>query len=193
MEIENLLNISTRQELREWLTDNSTKETSCWIPLSISPKPNLILGLDAVEEALCFGWIDNSGKKTPDGILAGRFTPRRKNSSWTELNKERVRRLERLGLMTDEGRKCLPDMSESSFKIHPRVMQALKSNPGVYEKFLEFPELYRRVRVDTIQSCLKKGKKQEEVFEQRLNKLIENTQQGKMYGAWNDSGRLLEN
>jgi len=55
-----------------------------------------------VEEALCFGWIDNT-LSLIEGARMQRFSPGRKNSLWTELNKERVRRLERLGLMTDSG------------------------------------------------------------------------------------------
>ena len=67
--------------------------------------------IDAVEEALCFGWTDSS-QKVIEGVRYQRFSPRRKGSVWTELNKERVRRLERLNLMTDAGRSILPNMGE---------------------------------------------------------------------------------
>ena len=63
--------------------------------------------IDIVEEALCFGWIDSTLKKLPDGRLAQRLSPRRKGSHWTELNKERCRDLESRGLMTDSGRMAL--------------------------------------------------------------------------------------
>ena len=63
--------------------------------------------LEIVEEALCFGWIDSTCKKMPDGRLAQRLSPRRKDSHWTELNKRRYADLERRGLMTDAGRKAL--------------------------------------------------------------------------------------
>jgi hypothetical protein len=56
-----------------------------------------------------------------------RFSPKRKNSPWTELNKDRVRRLERLGLMTDAGRRVLPAMGPRSFRINPDVTAALKA------------------------------------------------------------------
>jgi len=55
--------------------------------------------------------------------LAQRLSPRSKNSSWTELNKERVRRLERLGLMRKEGREALPDMDPESFRIDAVIEQ----------------------------------------------------------------------
>ena len=185
-----LLPVKSRQELRDWLAAHSTTEKYCWIIISRKPKPNTILYLDAVEEALCFGWIDGMNKKYSETELAQRLSPRQKKGNWTELNKERVRRLDRLGLMTDEGRKCLPDMSPKSFKIHPRILRALKKDPAVYEKFITFPELYQRVRIDTIQSELKYN--HPDSFKSRLKKLIEYTKNGKMYGDWHDDGRLIE-
>ena len=56
--------------------------------------------IDAVEEAMCFGWIDSTTKKMDNGITAQRLAPRRKGSLWSELNKERCRRMERLERMT---------------------------------------------------------------------------------------------
>jgi uncharacterized protein YdeI (YjbR/CyaY-like superfamily) len=67
--------------------------------------------LEIVEEALCFGWIDSTLKKLPDGRLVQRLSPRRKGSHWTELNKERCRELESRGLMTDAGRKALKEIA----------------------------------------------------------------------------------
>ena len=94
--------------------------------------------LDAVEEALCFGWIDSS-QKVIDGIRHQRFSPRRKGSVWTELNKERVRRLEKLNLMTDAGRSVLPDMNEE-FKMDKDIEKLLKKENAL-DNFNSFPEL----------------------------------------------------
>ena len=63
--------------------------------------------VEVVEEALCFGWIDSTKKKLPDGRLIQRLSPRRKGSHWTELNIHRCLDLERRGLMTDAGRRVL--------------------------------------------------------------------------------------
>ena len=63
--------------------------------------------IDVVEEALCFGWIDSTLKRLPDGRLAQRLSPRRKRSHWTELNKQRCAALEARGLMTEAGRRAL--------------------------------------------------------------------------------------
>lgn len=109
MEVTKLLTITDREQLRDWLQQNHLTEKSCWVACNRSktPKPDTLPYIDIVEEALCFGWIDSTVKKLPDGRLAQRLSPRRKNSNWTELNKERYRLLEERGLMTDSGREAL--------------------------------------------------------------------------------------
>ena len=104
------------------------------------------------------------------------------------MNKERVRRLEKLGFISEEGRRVLPDMDPGSFRIDRVVEQRLKEEKQVYENFMAFPDLYKRVRIDTIQSY----KNQPELFKSRLDKFITNTRENKMYGQWNDNGRLLD-
>ena len=188
MEIEDLIPVKSKEDLRYWLQDNGKTEKCCWVSVSMTPIPDVLLYLDAVEEALCFGWIDGVKKKMSETELAQRLSPRSKKSSWTELNKERVRRLEKLGLMTDEGRRVLPDMDYHSFRIDEDIEQRLKEEKQLYENFMAFPDLYKRIRIDTIQSY----KNQPELYKNRLDKFISNTREGKMYGQWNDNGRLLD-
>ncbi|RRJ66147.1 thymidylate synthase [Paenibacillus oralis] len=188
MEIESLIPVKSREDLRIWLQENGKTEKSCWVVVCMLPTPGTLLYLEAVEEALCFGWIDGIKKKISKTELAQRLSPRSKKSSWTELNKERVRRLEKLGLMTDEGRKVLPDMDHDSFKIDPAIEKRLKDDEQVYENFLAFPALYQRVRIDTIQSY----KNDSKLFKSRLDKFITYTKENKMYGQWHDHGRLLD-
>ncbi|OPH54970.1 thymidylate synthase [Paenibacillus ferrarius] len=186
MEIENLIPAKSREDVRIWLQENGKTKKFCWVVVSMTPTPNTLLYLDAVEEALCFGWIDGVKKKISETELAQRLSPRSKKSSWTELNKERVRRLDKLGLMRDEGRRVLPDMDHNSFRIDEEIEQRLKEEKQVYDNFMAFPDLYKRVRIDTIQSI----KNQPELFRSRLDKFIINTRENKMYGQWNDNGRL---
>ena len=105
MEITLLLEFQERRQLREWLQENHSTAKDCWVVTSRSKnQPMGVLPyLDVVEEALCFGWIDSTLKKLPDGRLAQRLSPRRKNSHWTELNKKRCQELESRGLMTPAG------------------------------------------------------------------------------------------
>lgn len=188
MEPVNLLTAQNRDELRAWLMENHTKEKECWVVVKRG-RPiddGTFWYIDAVEEAMCFGWIDSTTKKLEDGITAQKLAPRRKGSLWSELNKERCRRMERIGRMTEAGRAVLPDMSPDGFVIDEDVQRALRADCEVWENFMKFPPLYQRVRIDTIQI----KKKQPELFQSRLQKLIENTRKGIMYGEWNDNGRL---
>ena len=109
MDITLLLEFTQRQQLRDWLQENHASAKECWVVMSRAKNPVGVLPyLDVVEEALCFGWIDSTMKKLPDGRLAQRLSPRRKKSHWTELNKERCRRLIQEGKMTDAGLNVIP-------------------------------------------------------------------------------------
>lgn len=190
MEPVNLLKVNNREEFRSWLLKNSQSEKECWV-VAKRGKPTdskVLLYVDAVEEALCFGWIDSTRKKLESGETVQRFSPRRKGSIWSELNKERCRRMEKLGRMTDAGRAVLPDMSPSGFVADPEIIEALQADTVVWNNFIKFPPLYQRVRINTIQI----KKKDKELFHSRLKKLIENTKKGEMYGEWNDDGRLID-
>lgn len=190
MQPKNLLNAKNRTDLRIWLSEHHSTETECWVIVKRGrpQNDNTFWYIDAVEEAMCFGWIDSTEKRLDNGITAQRLAPRKKHSLWSELNKERCRRMEKLGLMTDAGRIVLPDMSPDGFVIDSEILNALKADTAVWNNFLSFPPLYRRVRIDTIQI----KKKQPELFRTRLQKFIENTRNGVMYGEWNDNGRLLD-
>lgn len=179
-----------RDELRLWLIENYNKENECWVIVKRGrpQNNNTFWYIDAVEEAMCFGWIDSTTKRLDNGVTAQRLAPRKKNSLWSELNKERCRRMEKLGRMTEAGRIVLPDMSPSGFIIDKKILYALQADTTLWNNFLSFPSLYQRVRIDTIQI----KKKQPELFQSRLQKFIENTKQGIMYGEWNDNGRLLD-
>ena len=186
----NILDIKTRSEFREWLTKNHYKASECWFVAKkgkVAPT-DAIWYLDAVEEALCFGWIDTTHKNV-NGVDLQKFTPRSKKTVWSELNKERCRRLEKLGLMTNFGRKVLPDMSTDNFAIDNDIMTMFIENPTAWNNFIRFPPLYQRIRIDTIQ---RDKKKDNQLFYQRAKKLIEYSAKNIMYGEWNDYGRLLD-
>ena len=115
MEIVNLLHFEERAELRQWLKENYNKEKCCWVVTYRSkcpPEWPAIPYIEVVEEALCFGWIDSTLKRLPDGRLAQRLSPRRAKSHWTQLNMDRYVDLEDRGLMIEAGRQAF----ESSCK-----------------------------------------------------------------------------
>ena len=110
MEIVDLLEYSERAQLREWFEQHAASYKCCWIAMyrgKKQPAGICLPYLDVVEEALCFGWIDSTLKRLPDGRLAQRLSPRQKRSHWTELNRQRCADLEARGLMTDLGRAAL--------------------------------------------------------------------------------------
>lgn len=185
--MDNLFDFTSRKELRNWMLLNSSSEKYCWVIISIKPKAETLLYLDVVEEALCFGWIDGIKKRYAKDKLIQRLSPRKKNSAWTELNKQRALRLEKLGLMTEPGRKVLPELNKIDVVIDKVIENRLRENEITYNNFMSFPELYRKIRLDTILQV----KYNPKLFEIRLKKLIDNTRKGKMYGTWNDNGRLL--
>jgi uncharacterized protein YdeI (YjbR/CyaY-like superfamily) len=186
--MDNILNITNRKEFREWLYKNSSKEVECYIKLKRGKPidPNTFYYIDAVEEALCFGWIDSTLKRI-NNELYQRFSKRSDKTVWTELNKERVRRLIKLGLMEEDGYKVLPDLDINSFKIDPELINILK-NEGIYEIFMSFHPLYIRVRAYNITFYKNKNK---ELYAKALAHFIKETKNNKMYGLWNDYNRLL--
>ena len=187
--MENILNISSREEFREWLENNCATESECWVEVKRGRPADdgSFCYLDAVEEALCFGWIDSTNRPV-NGKRMQRFTPRKKNGLWTEQNKERVRRLEKLGKMTDAGRSVLPDMGRCSFRIDPDIEASMKA-ARVWSKFRSFPPLYQRVRAYNVAFFKKRDPEQ---YERSLKHLIDETKKGKTYGDWDDYGRLTD-
>jgi len=185
MEITNIANVKTREEWRKWLKKNHAKEAFCWVKTvrgawGAHSKDGVgIPYLDAVEEALCFGWIDSTSK---GGFQ--RFSPRRKNGNWTQLNIARCERLQTLGLMTDAGLAVMP---KTPFEVASHVIEALQADAKVWENYLKQPEIYQRVRIDNIQNWYGND---DETYKRRLEKFIENTRLGKLYGEWHDGGRL---
>ena len=189
MEEQNILDIRTRNEFRLWLETHHATEKVCWVCVKRGrpTDDDTFWYIDAVEEALCFGWID-SRQKSINGVLMQCFTPRKRNSPWSELNKERARRLEKLGRMTDAGRRVLPPMGARSFRIDEDVEAALKA-ARAWTKFKSFPSLYQRIRAYNVAFYKKRDT---QMYQQALAHLVEETKKGKMFGEWNDYGRLLD-
>lgn len=179
---------SSRSRWREWLVVNSGKCSECWLDVKRGrpERDDTFYYIDAVEEALCFGWIDST-VRIIDGVRMQRFSPRRRGSPWSELNLERVRRLEKLGLMTDAGRRVLPDI-DAPFVIDAEIEKALR-DARCWTAFRRFPALYQRIRAYNVVFYRKRSPV---LYHKALSHLIEETKKGRMYGEWNDYGRLLD-
>jgi uncharacterized protein YdeI (YjbR/CyaY-like superfamily) len=176
MDITETVHCKSRQEWREWLQANHDQKTEIWL---LSSNTKEVSYLESVEEALCFGWIDGIHKRRDAHTTAQRFTPRRKNSHWTELNKERVRRLIAEGLMTEAGTKTLPDLDVSKFSIAPDIVATLQADEQVWANFQQFPDVYQRIRIGYIEEMRKQPKE----FATRLENFISKTRANKLFGT----------
>ena len=180
MEITKTLYVPDRAAWREWLAENHVTVPEIWLLYAkkSSGKPGVAYS-DAVEEALCFGWIDGLAKKFDADFSAQRFTPRRVKSNWSELNKERVRRLIIAGQMTAAGLAMLPDLSPEKFIIAEDVLAALQADPQIWENFQKFPDAYKRIRIGFIED----RRKYPEDFQKRLVNFLKMTTQNKTFGT----------
>lgn len=110
MQIGETLYVTHRDDLRKWLIDNHKSKKEIWLVQykKAAKKPSINYA-EAVEEAICFGWIDSTEKSMDAERYATRFSPRRPKSNWTNTNKDRARRMLAEGRMTPAGRLTLPD------------------------------------------------------------------------------------
>lgn len=94
----------SRQEWREWLQENHDKKQSIWL-IYYKKKSNVptVIYSEAVDEALCFGWIDSKAKPIDEHSFMQFFSKRKEKSVWSKINKEKIERLTEEGLMTKAG------------------------------------------------------------------------------------------
>jgi uncharacterized protein YdeI (YjbR/CyaY-like superfamily) len=102
--------LERRADWRAWLQANHATAGGVWLVTwkKSAGRPSRVDYDAAVEEALCFGWIDSKSKSVDDDRTSLYFTPRRPGGTWSDSNVARFERLEAAGLMTDAGRACYP-------------------------------------------------------------------------------------
>jgi len=190
MEVTNLLDIHSREELYRWYLENHDKASDFWLRVNraAAESPGVVRYVDAVEVALCFGWIDSTQKKIDEGKPVQHFTPRRNRSNWCERNLIRCRRLVLLGDMTPAGLAVAPDLDPSLFVFDDWVLDALKADEKAWANYTSFPETYRRIRVDYIQHYRQTGRSEE--AQKALQRFVKDCHSGKMQPGWDDFGRL---
>lgn len=138
---------------------------------------------DLVEECLCFGWIDGLVKNYDDESNVQRITPRKQRTFLSELNRQRVWKLEAMELMTDAGRAPIADQigsPDDTWEMPDWIERRLREDESVWEAFSNFPPLYWRLKIGWI---IEAGQLRRAEMEKRLGYLIKNTRAGKMYGT----------
>jgi len=97
----------TPSDLRKWFLKHQSKSQELWVGFyKKSSSKKAVSYTEALDQALCFGWIDGIRRKVDEDSYTNRFTPRRKKSNWSKINKAHVRRLIKAGLMTSFGLKA---------------------------------------------------------------------------------------
>ncbi|HEU0299858.1 MAG TPA: YdeI/OmpD-associated family protein [Longimicrobium sp.] len=179
MEITQTLYAADREDWRAWLAEHHRTEKEIWLvyPRKHTGKPRIPYN-DAVEEALCFGWIDSTQKTLDEDHTAQRYTPRRPGVPYSQPNRERLRRMIAQGKVLDEVRESVREMLDEPFAIPPDLLRALRENPRAWENFQRFPEPYQRIRI----AFLDTSRDRPEEFEKRLRHFIRMTEQDKRYG-----------
>ncbi len=108
-----VLEFADRKEFRNWLSEHCRSSAGVWLLFSKAGGPKTIKAGEALEEALCFGWIDGVMRKLDENTYKKYFSIRREKSKWSEKNKALAKSLEERGLMTDFGRKKIAEAKEN--------------------------------------------------------------------------------
>ncbi len=179
MKIAKTLQVTNRKEWRSWLKKHYKTEKEIWLVYyrKETGKPRISYG-DAVEEALCFGWIDSNVKKLDEERFAQRFSQRNPKRPYSQANKERLRRLIEEGKVMKDVLATLGDISEEKFEMPPDILKAIKANKQAWKNFQDFSESYKRIRVAFVEGARNRPKE----FEKRLRYLIKMTEKNKQFG-----------
>lgn len=133
---------------------------------------------DAVEEALCFGWIDSIVKTVDDDHFAQRFSVRKNTSNWSQPNIERLRLMLAEDKVMPEVRETLPDLSGEDFEVPADILEAIKSNKDAWKHYQHFSAPYIRIRI----SYIDMARSRPEEFEKRLSNFIKKSAENKLIG-----------
>ena len=174
----------TEAAFRKWLEANHGRKDELWVGFykKASGKGGLIYK-EAVDQALCFGWIDGKAQTVDEACYRQRFTPRRRSSNWSAINIKRVGELKKLGLMHPSGLKTFEERDPTktgqySFENAPGFSAAqsktFKANRKAWEFFEAQPPGYRRNATWWVTSA-----KKEETRDRRLNTLIGDSAAGR--------------
>lgn len=186
MKLGKTLYVTNRRAWRSWLSRHHKNATETWLVSfkKHTKKPSIPYN-DAVEEALAYGWIDSIEKSIDKDSYAQRYSPRRPGSNWSEMNKERVRRLNKAGKMTRAGLAAMEDapkaksrVSRSRDVIPSDILKRLREDRQTWQNFQRFPSSYKRIRVGWIDAARMRPVE----FEKRLRYFLKMTNQNKRFG-----------
>ncbi len=176
MDLETLYVIE-RKDWRKWLSENFDKKEEIWLvyPKKSANKPRIEYNT-AVEEALCFGWIDSTVKSLDKDHTIQRFTVRRAKSGYSQANKERVKWLMEKKLVHPSLRKALEPIAKEQYKYPEDILTQIRKDARAWSNFQNFSDGYKRIRIAYIDSA----RKRPEEFHKRIRNFVEKTHQNKL-------------
>jgi uncharacterized protein YdeI (YjbR/CyaY-like superfamily) len=186
MNIGKTLYVTKRDEWRKWLKQFHKTEKEIWLIYyrKETGKPRISYN-DAVEEALCFGWIDSIIKNIDNERFVQRFSIRQKTSHLSEMNRQRILKLISQKKMTKDGRNAIAhvfhvgEQNTNDLVISSDILEPLKENKEAWKNFQTLPKSYKCIRIAFIENSRRHGK---EIFEKSLRHFIEMTSKNKRFG-----------
>jgi uncharacterized protein YdeI (YjbR/CyaY-like superfamily) len=175
------LNIKTRTEWRNWLQQNFNIQKEVWLVYAKkSTGEQRIQYNDAVEEALCFGWIDSINKALDKDHTMQRFTPRQAKSSYSQPNKERLKWLAENNLIHHSFLKTVQEIISKEYVFPLDILDEIKKHKTAWENYKTFSDSYKRIRIAYIDSARKRPKE----FTKRLTNFIQKACNNKLISGF---------
>ena len=166
-----------RLRWREWLSEHFETESEIWFVFpSVGSGEKGVSYNDAVEEALCFGWIDGRAGTLDESHQLRRFTPRRKGSGYSQPNIERLIYLDSCGLIHPKVRASVDEVIKKPFVFPEDILDAIRRDGIAWKNYQAFSEPYRRIRVAYIEAA----RKRPEEFKRRLDNFIRKTRENRL-------------
>ena len=184
-----VVEFGNRLEWRRWLKEHHSRAKKVW--LLIQKVGSTKRGLryeEAVKEAMCYGWIDGKMRRLNDNEFVQRFTPRRRNSVWSRVNRDRVERLIEEGRMAEAGLKAVEEAkrngrwdraytSREPPTMPDDLLEALREDPEAHGNFVGFPNSARFMYVHWINEA-----KRPETRARRISRVVERARRNQRPG-----------
>lgn len=184
-----IIYFKNRYEWREWLSNNFEIKKEIWFVFpTLDAKEIGVTYNDAVEEALCFGWIDGVAGTLDKTHQLRRFTPRRKGSGYSRLNIERLIHLDSLDLIHPKLQPEIKEIISVPFVFPKDIIDRIKSDEMAWKNYQNFLESYKRIRVAYIDSARKRPIE----FEKRLNSFIKKTRENKIITGYGGTDKYYK-
>ena len=185
----NVLYCKTREEWRDWLANHFETEKEVWFVFpTINSGETGVSYNDAVEEALCFGWIDGVAGTLDETHQLRRFTPRRKGSPYSRLNIERLINLYNQDLIHPKLKEHVKEVISVPFVFPKDIIDEIKKDKVAWKNYQNFTDSYKRIRIAYIDAA----RNRPEEFKKRLESFIKKTRENKIITGYGGTDKYYK-